>query len=164
MLDCRDPRFRAGIIISAPPFYGESDLAAVLGAVEVPTLHVTATEDTIRLPGRFSPVQDRVDIFSAIPTNRKALAVFQGGSHSIFTDRALTGGPTLNPQVKQATVEVGLAFLDLAFSGDPGPLDAWSATWKPILAAAPVPFPAPNRPSPRRRRAVGFPAEVSAPA
>ncbi len=92
VLDCRDPRFRAGIVISAPPFYGETDLASVLGGVDVPTLHVTATEDTIRLPGRFSPVQDRVDIFSAIPTSRKALAVFQGGSHSIFTDRAFTGG------------------------------------------------------------------------
>ncbi len=60
-------------------------------------------------------------------------------------------------------MEVGLAFLDLVFSGDPGPLDAWSVTWKPILAAAPVPFPVSSRRSPRRRQAWGsqLPAEVS---
>lgn len=151
VLGYRDPRVGAGIVISAPPFYGETDLGAVLGAVAIPTLHVTATDDTIRLPGRFSPVQDRIDIFSAVPTSRKALVVFQGGSHSIFTDRSLTGGATLNPQVKQATVAVGLAFLDLAFNGDPAPLQAWTTAWKPILAAAPAPFPV-SRPSGGRKR------------
>jgi hypothetical protein len=39
----RDTRFTASIVISAPPFYGETDLAAVLASVEVPTLHVTTT-------------------------------------------------------------------------------------------------------------------------
>ncbi len=45
-----DPRIMAGIVISAPPFYGERDLRAVLRAVMIPTLHVTATEDVIQLP------------------------------------------------------------------------------------------------------------------
>ncbi|WP_331316831.1 hypothetical protein [Methylobacterium mesophilicum] len=31
-----------------------------------------------------------------------------------------------------------LAFLDLAFRGDPQPLRAWSSTWSPILAVAPA--------------------------
>lgn len=68
----RDARFSASIVISAPPFYGETDLTSVLGSVDVPPLHVTTTEDTIRLPGRYSAVQDRIDIFKAIPTPQKA--------------------------------------------------------------------------------------------
>ncbi len=127
-------------MISAPPFYGERDLRAVLGAVEIPTLHVTATEDVIQLPGRTSPFSDRLAVYEAIATPRKALAVFRGGSHSIFTDRPLTGGLNLNPQVKEATATGALAFLDLAFGGDPEPLRAWSSTWKPILAVAPAGF------------------------
>jgi predicted dienelactone hydrolase len=139
-LQGRDPRIKAGIVISAPPFYGERDLRAVLSAVMIPTLHVTATEDVIQLPGRTSPVADRLAIYEAIATSRKTLAVFQGGSHSIFTDRPLTGGLNLNPQVKEATAAGALAFLDLAFGGDPEPLRAWSTAWRPILAVAPEGF------------------------
>ncbi|WP_238279092.1 alpha/beta hydrolase family protein, partial [Methylobacterium jeotgali] len=136
----RDPRIKAGLVISAPPFYGEHDLRAVLGMVEVPTLHVTATEDVISLPGRTSPFEDRLAVYEAIATPRKALAVFQRGSHSIFTDRAFTGGVSLNPQVKEATASGALAFLDLAFRGDPKPLQEWSTSFKPILAVAPLGF------------------------
>ncbi|KQP40085.1 acetylhydrolase [Methylobacterium sp. Leaf104] len=137
-LDRRDARFKAGIVISAPPFYGERDLHAVLASVSMPTFHVTATEDVIELPGRRSPVQDRLDVYEAIGTSKKALAVFRGGSHSIFTDRPLTGGVTLNPQVKQATAEGAMAFLDLTFRGDATSLAAWGKTWRPILAFEPV--------------------------
>ncbi|CAO4195435.1 alpha/beta hydrolase family protein [Methylorubrum extorquens] len=139
-IDHRDMRFKAGIVISAPPFYGERDLHAVLAAITIPTFHVTATADVIALPGRRSPVQDRLEVYEAVGTTRKALAVFQGGSHSIFTDRLLTGGVTLNPQVKQATAEGALAFLDLAFRGDPSPLASWSEAWSPLLAVAPTAY------------------------
>ncbi|SFU86178.1 Predicted dienelactone hydrolase [Methylobacterium sp. 174MFSha1.1] len=152
-LGFRDPRFTASIVISAPPFYGETDLAAVLASVDVPTLHITTTEDTIRIPGRYSPVQDRIDVYAAIPTPRKALVVFQGGPHNVFTDRSLRNGGPLNPLVKRATAEVGLAFLDLVHTSDPAPLEDWSATWKPILAAAPTPFQVDTRRSGRKRRA-----------
>jgi predicted dienelactone hydrolase len=92
-LEFRDLRYRAAIVISAPPFYGETDLAGVLAKITVPTLHVTATEDIIEIPGFYSPAADRVAIFSAIPNSHKLLAVFRGGSHSMFTDRPFTGGP-----------------------------------------------------------------------
>lgn len=146
----RDPRFKAGIVISAPPFFGEQDLRRVLGAIEVPTLHVTATEDYIRLPGIYSPPQDRVEVYEAVGTPRKALAVFRGGAHSIFSDHVMTGGITLNPLVKEATAELCLAFLDEVFEGNDAPLTDWAVRWKPILAVAPTPFPS-NR-APRRRR------------
>jgi hypothetical protein len=123
----------------------------VLAAISMPTFHLTATEDVIALPGRRSPVQDRLDVYEAVGTSRKALAVFQGGSHSIFTDRPLTGGATLNPQVKQATAEGSLAFLELAFRGDPSPLASWSETWRPLLAVAPTAYAVTESSRPPRR-------------
>jgi predicted dienelactone hydrolase len=144
-VEARDPRFAAAIMISAPPFYGESDLASVLGKIAVPNLHVTATNDVIEIPGYRSPAADRLAVFNAVATPRKLLAVFEGGSHSIFTDRSFTGGPALNPKVKTATAELTLAFLDLAFDGNGTTLARWNATWQPILASAPgaAPFPVP---------------------
>jgi predicted dienelactone hydrolase len=133
-LEFHEPRFSAAVIISAPPFYGESDLRAILGAVAVPTLHVTATEDVIQIPGLHSGVADRIAVYDAVADPRKALVVFQGGSHSIFTDRAGTGGFSLNPQVKAATSELALAFLQRTFEGDATGLQRWGRAWRPIVA------------------------------
>jgi predicted dienelactone hydrolase len=137
-VEARDPRFAAAIVISAPPFYGEADLPSVLNKITVPNLHVTATNDVIEVPGYYSPAADRLTVFNAMATPRKLLAVFQGGSHSMFTDRPLTGGPALNPKVKAATAELTLAFLDLAFDGNGTTLTRWNATWQPILALRPA--------------------------
>jgi dienelactone hydrolase len=130
----RDARVKAAIAISAPPFYGESDLRAILGGIALPSLHVTATEDVIRIPGYYSGAADRVAVFDAIGSARKWLAVFEGGSHSIFTDRAGTGGPTLNPQVKQATRELALAFVMTVFGGDGRALRDWPQRHQGIVA------------------------------
>jgi predicted dienelactone hydrolase len=133
-LDLRDPRIKAAIVLSAPPFYGESDSARILGPISVPSLHVTATEDIIRIPGYYSGAEDRVAVFDATGSARKTLAVFSGGSHSMFTDRAGTGGVTLNPLVKAATRELSLAFLDSVFKGDDGALRQWPAHFGAIVA------------------------------
>jgi dienelactone hydrolase len=136
-IEAPDARFAAAILISSPPFYGEPDLAAVLANVSVPSLHVMATEDVIRIPGRYSPAADRLAIYNAIATPRKTIAVFQGGSHSMFTDRPGTGGFDLNPKVKAATAELALAFLDLVFDGDRTTMTQWNARWQPIVALPP---------------------------
>jgi predicted dienelactone hydrolase len=125
VLDFRDPRVKAAILISAPPFYGETDPSKILAHVTVPSLHITATEDIIRIPGYVSGAEDRVAVFDAVAGSRKTLAVFAGGSHSVFTDRAATGGAALNPQIKTATKELSLAFVRSVFDGDEGPLRAW---------------------------------------
>ena len=133
-LEFRDPRFTAAVVISAPPFYGENNLASVLGRVAVPTLHVTATEDVIQIPGYRSGAMDRLAVFDAVADRRKLLVVYEGGSHSIFTDRAGTGGHALNPRVKAATKELALAFFQRSFEGDAGQLKRWGETWKSLLA------------------------------
>jgi len=134
VVDLHDDRIRAAIVISAPPFYGESALGSILGPVQVPSLHVTATEDVIRIPGYYSGADDRVAVFDAVGSPRKALAVFEGGSHSMFTDRTGTGGAMLNPQVKAATRELSLAFLQTVFDGDTAALRAWPERHREILA------------------------------
>jgi predicted dienelactone hydrolase len=132
--DLHDPRIRAAIVISAPPFYGEPRLQPILAPVRVPSLHVTATEDVIRIPGYYSGADDRLAVFDAIGSTRKALAVFEGGSHSMFTDRGGTGGVQLNPLVKAATRELSLAFLSSVFDGVHAPLLAWPQRHRDILA------------------------------
>ena len=55
------------MIISAPPFYGEPDLPAILSRIAKPTLHVTSTEDVIWIPGIPSGVEDRTAVYQAVP-------------------------------------------------------------------------------------------------
>jgi predicted dienelactone hydrolase len=134
VIDLSDPRPRAAIILSAPPFYGENDTAKILAGIKVPTLHITATEDVIRIPGYYSGAEDRIAVFEAMPGTAKFLAVFEGGSHSMFTDRAGTGGATLNPQVKAATRELGLAFMKSVFEREDSALHAWPGRFAALLA------------------------------
>ena len=133
-LALRDARVRAAVLLSAPPFYGEGDLKPILRSITLPTLHVTATEDIIRIPGYYSPASDRIAVFDAVGSPLKALAVFQGGSHSIFTNRIGTGGVELNPKVKVATRELALSFLRRVFDGRDEALARWPETYGPLLA------------------------------
>ena len=100
----------------------------------VPSLHVTCTEDVIRIPGYYSGAEDRVAVFDATGSARKWLAVYEGGSHSMFTDRGGTGGVTLNPQVKEATRALAVAFVHTAFDGDDAALRLWPQRHATILA------------------------------
>lgn len=132
-LDLRDPRIKAAILISAPPFYGEGDPTPIVGAIAIPTLHISATEDEITIPGYYSDAADRVQLFNATGSRHKALALFTGGSHSIFTDRLNTGGVALNPQVKAATRELSTAFLRLVLDDQPEPLSDWQRRHAALL-------------------------------
>ena len=131
-LQLRDPRFTAAILISAPPFYGETDFAPILADVHIPTLHVTATDDVIEIPGFHSPASDRVKVFDATGSRLKVLAMFEGGSHSMFTDRRRTGDQA--PQVKAATQALSVAFLRRAFEGAEDALAAWNASYRGLVA------------------------------
>jgi len=133
-LDLREPRLRAVILLSAPPFHGEPEQERIVGAVRIPTLHVTNTEDTIRVPGYHSNADDRVAIFEAMGGERKVLAVFEGGGHSVFTDRRGPGGPLLNGRVKDATKALALAFVRSVVQGDDALLQAWRQDHADLLA------------------------------
>lgn len=134
VIDLAEPRLRAAMLLSAPPFYGESDTARILSRIRVPTLHVTATDDVIRIPGYYSGSEDRIAVFEAMPGSHKVLAVFAGGSHSMFTDRTGSGGAALNPLVKAATRELSVAFWRSVFGGGDGALRTWPARHNGIVA------------------------------
>ena len=121
-------------MISAPPFHGEATPGRVLGSIDVPSLHITSTGDVIRVPGYYSGAEDRIAVFDATGGTRKALAVFDGGSHSMFTDRSGTGGMALNPKVKDATRALSLAFLKDVFDGEDAALRQWPAQFAGIVA------------------------------
>lgn len=147
--DFLDPRLRAAILISAPPFYGEADLASILAPVKLPTLHVTTNEDVINIPGYHSGVEDRIAVFDAIADPRKTLVVFDRGNHSIFTDRQVSGGYELNQQIKGATKTLAAAFLRQQFGQDTAALGQWRESWKTVVArAAGAGWPEPTRAAP----------------
>lgn len=133
-IELKDERVSAIVLISAPPFYGERSMEPILSPVRVPSLHVTATDDVIRIPGYHSDLRDRLAIFDLIGSERKSLAVFEGGSHSVFTDRSLTGGLQRNGELKRATRELALAFVREVFDGDSLAMQAWRDRHQPLLA------------------------------
>jgi predicted dienelactone hydrolase len=134
LVDLRDNRIRAAIIISAPPFYGEMSSKQILEPIQIPSLHITATNDVIEIPGYFSDAIDRIKIFEDMGSKEKILAVFSGGSHSIFTDRIATGGLTLNPKVKVATSQLTSAFSRRVLNDDADDLRKWPKFYNEILS------------------------------
>ncbi len=122
-LNLRDPRVKAAVIISAPPFHGEGDMKQILGAISIPTLHVTGTDDVIRVPGYRSGYKDRLDVFDSTSANApanqpdkgKTLVVFKDATHSVFTDRQAGMSAAASSNIKRATSEVSAMFLDSVF-------------------------------------------------
>jgi dienelactone hydrolase len=133
-VELREPRLRAAIVISAPPFHGEPSPERILAAVDIPSLHITATDDVIRIPGYYSDASDRVALFDSVGHARKTLAVFYGGAHSMFTDRTSPGGVQVNAQVKAATQELTTAFLRSVLGDDDRTLQAWPQRHAAILS------------------------------
>jgi pimeloyl-ACP methyl ester carboxylesterase len=129
----RDSRIVGAVIISAPPFHGEADPDAIVRPIAIPTLHITATGDDIRVPGYASGYDDRVQLFAATGGRQKALVAFRDGSHSMFTDRLAAGGRELNQQVKAATVDLTLAFFAEVVGGASGALASRSAGYGDLL-------------------------------
>ena len=133
-IDLSDARIKAAIVISAPRFYGQKTVDSILQPIQLPTLHITATEDNIQIPGYFSGYPDRLAIFEAIGSQRKALAVFEGGSHSMFTDRTRSGGAVLNHQVKEATQELSLDFIAQVLNNQESGIPSWAMRHEAILS------------------------------
>ncbi|MBL8521034.1 MAG: alpha/beta fold hydrolase [Betaproteobacteria bacterium] len=132
-----DPRIRAAILISAPPFYGMRDSRGILQDIAIPTLHITSTDDDITIPGYRSGIDDRIDVYQSTAAQSRApklLAVFKGGAHSMFTDRLAPGGPDLNPIVKTATRDLALQFANRVLNRTPATLAEWSKRHAPLVA------------------------------
>lgn len=138
-----DSRIKAALIISAPPFHGEGEMQPILGQIKIPSLHVTGTDDVIRVPGYRSTLDDRVAVFEATGARltpseqvvaQKRLIVFKGATHSVFTDRTDRSGPALNSTIKRGTQELAVAFFDAYFRQlSAKDLDQWIEINKEII-------------------------------
>ena len=135
LVSLKDNRIKAAILISAPPFYNDQPLDNVLAEVNIPTLHITTTEDEIRVPGYYSSPQDRIDVYQAIASHYKVLAVFSSGSHNIFS--GWRGRKDNQPQrqvIKAATQALSTSFLKQITTDDSQAISLWAQQHKPILS------------------------------
>ena len=123
VLQLRDPRVSAAIVISAPPFYGDADFRPILSGIDMPTLHVTSEDDVIHIPGYGSGVEDRLKVYEAIGGD-KTLAVYRHGSHNVFTEKRYFDSLQVATEVKAATESLSLAFLQQVYAGHEE-LPAW---------------------------------------
>jgi dienelactone hydrolase len=133
VLQFRDPRISAAIVFSAPPFYGDADFGPILSPVTIPTLHVTTTDDVIRLPGFGSDLLDRQKVFDATGSAYKILAIYSEGSHNVFTERRYFDSIQVAAEVKSDAAALSLAFLR-KLQGQGDALADWS-TRRPGLIA-----------------------------
>ena len=128
-----DARIKAAILLSAPPFHGEGNQVAVLRDVRLPTLHITGSDDVIRVPGYGSDVADRIGVFRDMPAARadmKFLAIFEGGEHSVFTDRTRSERALA---IKAATRDLCVAFLQRVLKGDTVAMQSALTAVQPLL-------------------------------
>lgn len=134
-VNLKDERIKAAILISAPPFYNEQSLDKVLAAVRIPTLHITTTEDEIRVPGYYSSPQDRIDVYQAMASHYKVLAVFSSGSHNIFSGwRGRNDSKPQQQVIKAATQALSAAFLKQITTEDSQAISLWAQQHQAILS------------------------------
>lgn len=135
LVSLKDPRIKAAILISAPPFYNDQPLPQVLADVTIPTLHITTTEDEIKVPGYYSSPQDRLELFYAMASPYKVMAVFNGGSHNVFSGwRRNDETANQNKVIKAATQALSAAFIQQVISGDSSALQLWQKQHQAVLA------------------------------
>lgn len=113
---CTDRRIKAAVIFSpSGPRRGGAEKA--FGAVTLPWLLMTGTEDVSRIGG--IDVASRLSVFPALPPGGKYEVVLDGAQHSAFTERALPGeGGKRNPNHHRVILALSTAFLDAWLKGD----------------------------------------------
>ncbi|MBV2128084.1 alpha/beta hydrolase family protein [Arsukibacterium indicum] len=135
LVSLKDDRIKAAILISAPPFYNDQALDKVLAKVYIPTLHITTTEDEIRVPGFYSSPQDRFDLYYAMASSYKVLAVFSSGSHNIFSGWRRSSDSAAQQQViKAATQALSSAFIEQITTNDSRAISLWAQQHQAVLA------------------------------
>ena len=107
----------------------------MLADVTIPTLHITTTEDEIKVPGYYSSPQDRLELFYAMASPYKVMAVFNGGSHNVFSGwRRNDETANQNKVIKAATQALSAAFIQQVVSGDSSALQLWQQQHQAVLA------------------------------
>ena len=135
LISLKDNRIKAAILISAPPFYNDQPLDQVLAQVTIPTLHITTAEDEIKVPGYYSSPADRFELYYAMASSYKVLAVFSSGSHNIFSGWRRSEDTVPQQQViKAATQALSSAFIEQVTTGDGRAMSKWALEHQAVLS------------------------------
>lgn len=111
-----DPRIRAAVVLSAPALPNDQDPLFAYGAIGVPSLHLTGTQDATPIPGLTTLPQERRVPFDSIAAGPRYLGIFEGGRHSMFNDWSRD---ETSQAIKSETRVLTLAFWRSVFEQDP---------------------------------------------
>lgn len=116
-----DPRIKAAVMMSpSVPAAGSAERA--FGAVKIPWLLMTGTEDVARMGGMTlgaSDVASRLGVYPALPSGDKYELVLKDAEHGAFGERALPGeGHARNPNHHRVILALSTAFWDAFLKGD----------------------------------------------
>jgi predicted dienelactone hydrolase len=112
-----DRRIRAAVVMSPSlPKRGSTPQQA-FGAVAIPWLLMTGTDDVAPIGG--ATVESRLAVYPALPPGNKYELVLDSAEHSAFTDRALPGDrKPRNPNHHRAMLALSTAFWDATLRED----------------------------------------------
>jgi len=116
-----DPRIKAAVIFS-PSKPAAGDVAKAFGAVNLPWLLMTGTNDIARIGARTIGATDvtaRLAVFPALPPGDKYELVLDGADHMVFTDRdEFFGERARNPNHHRIILALSTAFWDTFLRAD----------------------------------------------
>lgn len=107
-----DIRIKAAIAYS-PSKPRQGDPAPAFASIEIPTFHMTGTEDRNPLDAS-EPASDRLIPYQNIRNADRFLMVFKGGDHMVYSGRTANGIARPNDEAFRALVQkASLAFWDM---------------------------------------------------
>ncbi len=113
----RDARIDAAVIMS-PSTPAKGTAAQAFGTVSMPWLLMTGTKDVARVGGQ--TLENRLEVYPALPAGSKYELVLFDAEHSAFGDRALPGeSDARNPNHHRAILALTTAFWDAYVRDDP---------------------------------------------
>jgi predicted dienelactone hydrolase len=117
-----DRRIAAALLMS-PSLPRQGDAATAFGAVEIPWMIMTGTEDDSPV-GNATP-ESRREVFGALPPGKKYELVLFQGEHQAFGDRVLPGSKRpRDPNHHRVVLALSTAFFD-AFLNQDATAQAW---------------------------------------
>jgi predicted dienelactone hydrolase len=107
-----DKRVKAALVLSPPALPSTLNPKFVYGKINIPTLHLTGTQDHTPIPGAVTTAEMRRESYDAINGASKYLGIYDGGRHSMFNDRTRDD---ISEQIKASARQTSLEFFRSVF-------------------------------------------------
>lgn len=120
-----DPRIKAALVMSPSAPLKQAQANDTFGAIAIPCLHMTATED--ESPLGLTTKEDRRAAYDGIRAAGQHLITFQGGDHAIFTDQQRPFGNGDKDAIFRRLIQASSTLFWQAFLADDPASKAWFA-------------------------------------